>query len=105
MNNLMNLYAETCFLVDARQVFDEMPVKNPYSWNMIISACTKQGQIGNAQRVFKQMPKPDSVTWTAIMVGYNQMGRFENFIDMNRLRLLIFHWLCTEQFVRASLLM
>ncbi|PWA88497.1 pentatricopeptide (PPR) repeat-containing protein [Artemisia annua] len=82
----MNLYAKTGFLVDARQVFDEMPVKNPSSWNTIISAYAKQGQIDNAQRVFKQMPKPDSVSWTAIMVGYNQMGRFENavklFVDM-----------------------
>nr|GFB43369.1 pentatricopeptide repeat-containing protein At2g22070 [Tanacetum cinerariifolium] len=70
----------------ARQVFDEMPDKNPSSWNTIISVYAKQGQIDNAQHVFKLMPKPDSVSWTAIMVGYNQMGRFENavklFVDM-----------------------
>nr|GEY54380.1 pentatricopeptide repeat-containing protein At2g22070 [Tanacetum cinerariifolium] len=75
-----------CFLVDARQVFDEMPDKNPSSWNTIISAYAKQGQIDNAQHVFKLMPKPDFVSWTAIMVGYNQMGWFENavklFVDM-----------------------
>lgn len=86
MNNLMNLYAKTGFLVDARQLFDEMPFRNASSWNTIISAYAKQGKIGYAHHLFEEMPEPDSVSWTAMMVGYNQIGRFKSaimmFIDM-----------------------
>ncbi|KAJ9539759.1 hypothetical protein OSB04_026265 [Centaurea solstitialis] len=82
MNNLMNLYAKTGFLDDASKLFDEMPLRNPSSWNTIISAYAKQGKIDHARQVFVEMPEPDSVSWTAMMVGYNQMGRFENAIKM-----------------------
>ncbi|CAI9273949.1 unnamed protein product [Lactuca saligna] len=81
-NNLMNLYAKTGFLVDARRLFDEMPVRNASSWNTIISAYAKQGRIEYARHLFDEMPEPDSVTWTAMMVGYNQMGRFETAVRM-----------------------
>ncbi|XP_042755551.1 pentatricopeptide repeat-containing protein At2g22070 [Lactuca sativa] len=81
-NNLMNLYAKTGFLVDARRLFDEMPVRNASSWNTIISANAKQGRVDYARRLFDEMPEPDSVSWTAMMVGYNQMGRFETAVRM-----------------------
>ncbi|KAI3519576.1 hypothetical protein L1887_08786 [Cichorium endivia] len=82
MNNLMNFYAKTGFLVDASRLFDEMPVRNASSWNTIISAYAKQGRVDYARHLFEEMPEPDSVSWTAVMVGYNQMGRFENAIKM-----------------------
>ncbi|KAK9055523.1 hypothetical protein SSX86_026607 [Deinandra increscens subsp. villosa] len=82
INNLINLYAKTGFLVDARQLFDEMPVRNASSWNTIISAYAKQGRTGDAHHLFEEMPEPDSVSWTAMMVGYNQIGRFEKAIRM-----------------------
>ncbi|KAJ0590866.1 putative tetratricopeptide-like helical domain superfamily, DYW domain-containing protein [Helianthus annuus] len=82
MNNLINLYAKTGFLVDARKLFDEMPERNASSWNTVISAYAKQGRIDYARQLFEQMPEPDSVSWTAMMVGYNQTGRFEKAIKM-----------------------
>ncbi|XP_071734325.1 pentatricopeptide repeat-containing protein At2g22070 [Rutidosis leptorrhynchoides] len=82
MNNLINLYAKTGFLVDARHLFDKMPVRNSSSWNTVISAYAKQGNIDCARRLFDEMPERDSVSWTAMMVGYNQMGRFEYAIKM-----------------------
>ncbi|KAG6767277.1 hypothetical protein POTOM_028473 [Populus tomentosa] len=86
MNNLMNLYAKTGFLLDAHNLFNEMPVKTTFSWNTILSGYAKQGKLEKAHQVFDLIPVRDSVSWTTIIVGYNQMGRFENaikiFVDM-----------------------
>ncbi|KAF8411527.1 hypothetical protein HHK36_004079 [Tetracentron sinense] len=81
-NNLINFYAKTGSISDAHRLFDEMPVKNTFSWNTILSAYSKQGRIKTALRIFEEMPDHDSVSWTAMIVGYNQMGRFENAIRM-----------------------
>ncbi|KAJ6678031.1 hypothetical protein OIU85_008600 [Salix viminalis] len=86
MNNLMNLYAKTGFLLDAHDLFNEMPVKTTFSWNTILSGYAKQGKLEKAHQVFDLIPVRDSVSWTTIIVGYNQMGRFEDairaFVDM-----------------------
>ncbi|KAJ6916861.1 hypothetical protein NC652_019319 [Populus alba x Populus x berolinensis] len=86
MNNLMNLYAKTGSLLDAHDLFNEMPVKTTFSWNTILSGYAKQGKLEKAHQVFDLIPVRDSVSWTTIIVGYNQMGRFEDaikiFVDM-----------------------
>lgn len=82
MNNLMNVYAKSSYISNARRVFDEMPVKNTSSWNTMLSAYAKQGMILEARYLFHQMPEQDSVSWTALIVGYNQMGLFKDSIRM-----------------------
>ncbi|KAI3451103.1 hypothetical protein Pfo_007768 [Paulownia fortunei] len=77
MNNVMNAYAKSGFIYDARHVFDGMPVKNVSSYNTLLSAYAKHGMIREALCIFNGVPEPDSVSWTALIVGYNQMGRFE----------------------------
>jgi pentatricopeptide repeat protein len=82
MNNLMNLYAKVGSTSDAHRVFDDMTVKNTFSWNTILSAYAKQGRLDKARRVFEEIPDRDSVSWTSMIVGYNQIGHFENAIKM-----------------------
>ncbi|KAL6576032.1 Pentatricopeptide repeat-containing protein [Orobanche hederae] len=77
MNIVMNAYAKTWFISDARKLFDEMPVKNVSSYNTLLSAYAKQGMMREALSVFNLVPEPDSVSWTALIVGYNQMGHFD----------------------------
>ncbi|KAJ4715635.1 Pentatricopeptide repeat [Melia azedarach] len=81
-NNLMNFYAKTGSIFDAKKVFDEMPVKTVYSWNTILSAYAKQDRLDLAHAVFDMMPNRDSVSWTTIIVRYKEIGRFENAIRM-----------------------
>ncbi|KAK9271599.1 hypothetical protein L1049_001961 [Liquidambar formosana] len=82
MNNLINFYAKTGFVSNACHVFDEIPVRNTYSWSTILSAYAKQGRIDTAHCIFEEMPDRDSVSWTTMIMGYNQMGRFENAIQI-----------------------
>ncbi|XP_077213698.1 pentatricopeptide (PPR) repeat-containing protein [Tasmannia lanceolata] len=81
-NNLVNFYAKTGLISDAHNLFDEMPLKNTFSWNTIVSAYAKSGRLETALHMFERIPVRDSVSWTAMIVGYNQMGRFENAIRL-----------------------
>ncbi|KAK1581110.1 hypothetical protein Q3G72_003231 [Acer saccharum] len=91
-NNLMNFYAKTESISDARKVFDEMPVRTMYSWNTILSGYLKQGELDLAHEVFNNIPNRDSVSWTTMIVRYKEMGRFENaitlFVEMVKDRVL-----------------
>ncbi|KAI3842321.1 hypothetical protein MKW98_026111 [Papaver atlanticum] len=81
MNNLMNSYSKSGFISDAHTLFDEMPVKNTFSWNnTILSGYAKQGRFDRAHTTFQEMPELDSVSWTSMIVGYNQMGQFQKAI-------------------------
>ncbi|KAL5699734.1 Pentatricopeptide repeat-containing protein [Ranunculus cassubicifolius] len=83
MNNLINFYAKTGFISDAHKVFDQMPVRNTFTWNTILSAYAKHGtKIEIACKLFDEMPQRDSVSWTTMIVGYNQMGQFRKAISM-----------------------
>ncbi|KAF2284117.1 hypothetical protein GH714_019203 [Hevea brasiliensis] len=82
MNNLMNLYAKSGYIIDAHDLFDEMPVKSTFSWNTILSGYAKLGKMGKARRLFDETPDRDSVSWNTMIVGYNRMGLFESAIKM-----------------------
>lgn len=82
VNSLINFYAKTESISDAHHLFDEMPLRNRFSWNTILSAHAKRGRIDTALDLFGKMPDRDSVSWTAMIVGYNQMGLSINAILM-----------------------
>ncbi|XP_010258546.1 PREDICTED: pentatricopeptide repeat-containing protein At2g22070 [Nelumbo nucifera] len=81
-NNLINFYAKAGSVSDAHKLFDEMPLKNTFSWNTILSAYAKQGRMDVACRIFEEMPDHDSVSWTTMIVGQNQLRCFHNAIWM-----------------------
>ncbi|XP_065851617.1 pentatricopeptide repeat-containing protein At2g22070 isoform X2 [Euphorbia lathyris] len=81
-NNLINLYAKSGYIIDAHNVFNEMPAKTTFSWNTILSGYAKQGMIDKAHQVFHEIPYRDSVSWTTMIASYNQMGHFESAIKL-----------------------
>ncbi|EPS61204.1 hypothetical protein M569_13595 [Genlisea aurea] len=90
MNNLVNAYAKSGSICDARELFDHMPVKDISSYNTILSAYAKRGMIREAICVFNEIPSPDSISWTTMIVGYNRFGRlkaaFRMFSEMVKLQ-------------------
>ncbi|XP_072973108.1 pentatricopeptide repeat-containing protein At2g22070 [Typha angustifolia] len=87
-NNLINYYAKGGLFSDAYRIFDEMPLRNLFTWNSILSMYAKVGQINLASALFEKMPERDSVSWTTMIVGFNQMGQFtkaiRTFLEMVR---------------------
>ncbi|RZC92006.1 hypothetical protein C5167_027896 [Papaver somniferum] len=55
-NALLGMYSKCGCLIQARQVFDEMPVKNLITWTSVVSGYVKAGQIDEARELFKRSP-------------------------------------------------
>ena len=80
----MPLYAKLLDANNARQLLDELPERDPISWNSLINCYIQQGHFVQAIDTFKQMwangylPKPEltaSVLSVCSKVGLERFGR------------------------------
>ncbi|XP_057845433.2 pentatricopeptide repeat-containing protein At4g02750-like isoform X2 [Cryptomeria japonica] len=76
-NGLIDMFAKCGRIEKARELFDKMPLRNVFSWNMMIAGYTQYGFLNEASRLFTEMPQRDAVSWNAMITGYVQNG----FID------------------------
>ncbi|KAI4354897.1 hypothetical protein L6164_003721 [Bauhinia variegata] len=72
---LLLMYSAYGLLVEAAQVFYEMPERNTVTWNVFLSGLVKWGEVGLARSVFDQMPDRTVVSWTVIIDGYTRMNQ------------------------------
>ncbi|XP_062206917.1 putative pentatricopeptide repeat-containing protein At2g01510 [Phragmites australis] len=81
---LLDMYAKCGCLDEALRTFDEMPEKNPITWNAVISAYAHYGQAKNAIRMFESMLHcglhPDSVTFLSVLAACSHNGLAEECI-------------------------
>jgi pentatricopeptide repeat protein len=59
---------------DAHQMFDEIPVRNTFSWNTMVRKYAKSGRILDAHQLFDIMCERNIVSWNAMIIGYSQHG-------------------------------
>ncbi|XP_066372971.1 putative pentatricopeptide repeat-containing protein At1g77010, mitochondrial [Miscanthus floridulus] len=59
---------------DVRRLFDEMPTKNCFSYNSLITALFKSGDHHAALRVFRSMPDRNTFSWNAVITGLAGVG-------------------------------
>ncbi|KAG5557968.1 hypothetical protein RHGRI_008022 [Rhododendron griersonianum] len=81
---LVNMYADCGFLVEAQQVFNEMPERNSVTWNALITGIIKWGELGLARSLFDRMPNQNVVSWTGIIDGYARMNQHEVALSLFR---------------------
>ncbi|WJZ95786.1 hypothetical protein VitviT2T_014526 [Vitis vinifera] len=72
---LLNVYAACGAFLEAKQVFDEMPVRNSVTWNVFITGLAKWGELHLACSLLDEMPRPTVVSWTTIIDGYTRMNQ------------------------------
>ncbi|KAK6156962.1 hypothetical protein DH2020_011210 [Rehmannia glutinosa] len=72
--SLIDMYVKCGELCDARRLFDEMPVRDVSSWNVLISGYMRDGAIDLARELFDEMPLKNIVSWTTMISGYTQNG-------------------------------
>ncbi|KAH0970533.1 hypothetical protein GBA52_022689 [Prunus armeniaca] len=85
-NRILQLYAKSGNLGDARDLFDKMPKKDVYSWNAMLSAYAKSGSVEELRTIFDQMPSRDLVSYNTVIAGATANGcwgkAFEVFVKM-----------------------
>ncbi|XP_004495263.1 pentatricopeptide repeat-containing protein At1g25360 [Cicer arietinum] len=73
-NALITFYTKYDRMVEARRVFDKMPVRDIVSWNAVLSGCINARRIEEANSIFREMPERNVLTWTVMISGLAQNG-------------------------------
>ncbi|QHO56632.1 Pentatricopeptide repeat-containing protein [Arachis hypogaea] len=77
---LIKLYADNGCICDARQVFDELSVRDCVLWNVMLNGYVTSGDFNNAMETFQEMRncyiKPNSVTFTCMLSLCSTRGMF-----------------------------
>ncbi|KAJ6729131.1 hypothetical protein OIU85_020092 [Salix viminalis] len=63
-------------LFQARQLLDQMPNRNSFSTDIIISGYVKSGNLTVARRIFDDTIERTVVTWTTMIGAYSKSNRF-----------------------------
>ncbi|KAH1236121.1 Pentatricopeptide repeat-containing protein [Glycine max] len=75
-NCLMGGYVKTNMLGDAKQLFDQMPVRDVISWNTMISGYEQDRDLSQARRWFEESPKRE-MSYNVMIPGYAQYKRMD----------------------------
>ncbi|KAJ1296614.1 hypothetical protein BS78_01G315300 [Paspalum vaginatum] len=67
---------------DAHSLFDEMPTKNCFSYNSLITALFKSGDRHAALRLFRCMPERNTFSWNAVITGLAGAGDLDTASDL-----------------------
>uniref|UniRef100_A0A0D9VKL5 Pentatricopeptide repeat-containing protein n=1 Tax=Leersia perrieri TaxID=77586 RepID=A0A0D9VKL5_9ORYZ len=80
--SLVRAYARLGRLVDARKVFDGMPVKKVVSWNVLLDGLVRASDLDAAWEVFVEMPERNVVSWNTVIAGFARHGRAQEAMDL-----------------------
>nr|GMD66242.1 pentatricopeptide repeat-containing protein At2g36980, mitochondrial [Ipomoea batatas]GMD68345.1 pentatricopeptide repeat-containing protein At2g36980, mitochondrial [Ipomoea batatas] len=87
-NSILSFYATVNCHNDVLKMVHSIDVLNQVSWNAIIDAHMKVGNIDEAFTVFTQSPEKNLVSWTSMIAGFARNGHGEHaiyfFVDMTR---------------------
>ncbi|XP_028213609.1 putative pentatricopeptide repeat-containing protein At5g37570 isoform X2 [Glycine soja] len=67
---LLDMYAKSGCISDARAVFDGMDDRDVVAWTAMVCGYAKVGMMVDAQWLFDKMGERNSFTWTAMVAGY-----------------------------------
>jgi len=79
---LLDMYAKLGCLKFARNVFDEMSVRELATWNAMMAGCTRFGDMERALELFWLMPSRNVVSWTTMVSGYSQNKQYEKALGL-----------------------
>lgn len=72
---ILNAYTKSCRGLDlGLRFFNDMPVRNEYTWSTMISALSCVGRLVDAVMVFERDPEKSIASMTAMLTGYASNG-------------------------------
>ncbi|KAM0008524.1 putative tetratricopeptide-like helical domain superfamily, DYW domain-containing protein [Helianthus debilis subsp. tardiflorus] len=87
-NRLLDVYANSGKLLDARNLFDKMPQRDTFTYNAMLKAYSKMGSADDLQGLFRSIPCRDSVSYNTVIAGFATKGRvneaLEVFVEMQK---------------------
>ncbi|CAL9086348.1 unnamed protein product [Musa acuminata var. zebrina] len=83
-NRLVESLLDEGQLLRARQLFDEMPLKNTFTANRMISGYAKCGYLDEARHLFDHTADRTAVTWTIMIGVYSQAAQHQEAFDLFR---------------------
>ncbi|KAL1208709.1 putative pentatricopeptide repeat-containing protein [Cardamine amara subsp. amara] len=73
-NDLLQIYSRCGRMGIARNLFDEMPERNYFSWNTMIEGYMNSGDKGSSLKLFDMMPERDVYSWNVVVSGFAKAG-------------------------------
>eukprot|EP01018_Ginkgo_biloba_P013191 Gb_32451 [translate_table: standard] len=87
-NTLVYMYVKCGSLVDARRVFDDMPKRDAFSYNVMIVAYSKHGFAEDALTLFQQMQRtgtqPNQFTFASVLPACADLAAMEPGIEIHQ---------------------
>ncbi|KAK6148201.1 hypothetical protein DH2020_019113 [Rehmannia glutinosa] len=76
---MVHAYAKIGRIDRAKEVFDEMPERNSFSWTSLIAGYFKEGKVDAGLELFGRMPEREKneITWTNVILGVARNGLIE----------------------------
>lgn len=76
-NRLLQMYLRCGSLHDAHNLFDEMPVRNCFTWNTLLEGYAKSGHKTELLNMFYAMPHKNEYSWNVILSGFARAGELD----------------------------
>ncbi|KDP20411.1 hypothetical protein JCGZ_06370 [Jatropha curcas] len=101
-SSILDAYVKCSEMVDARQLFDGMNVKDILAWTTMVSGYAQWGDMEAANELFDLMPEKNPVSWTALISGYARHGLGHKALELFT-KMLMLH-IRPDQFTFSSCL-
>ncbi|KOM47196.1 hypothetical protein LR48_Vigan07g090000 [Vigna angularis] len=80
---LLDMHAKCGNLEVAQKIFDQLGLcKNSVTWNVMIGAYARVGNLSMARGLFNKMPERNTVSWNSMIAGYAQNGESLKAIEL-----------------------
>lgn len=81
-NALIHLYCACSRVECSKRVFEEhVSCRDVVTWNSILAAMMRDGQINVAEQMFGEIPEKDVISWSTMIKGYVQNGLLEHGLE------------------------
>ncbi|KAH6800060.1 Pentatricopeptide repeat superfamily protein [Perilla frutescens var. hirtella] len=76
-NRLLQMYTRCGRMGDARNLFDEMPQRNDFTWNTLLEGYAQSGRKTDLLDLFQSMPHKNEFSWNVILSGMTRAGEMD----------------------------
>ncbi|KAG7620768.1 Pentatricopeptide repeat [Arabidopsis suecica] len=79
---LVGISKDPSRMMEAHQLFDEIPEPDTFSYNIMLSCYVRNGNFEKAQSFFYRMPFKDAASWNTMITGYARRSEMEKARDL-----------------------